>query len=185
MEVLNRALHVFRLVSADHYLKPVDEHQAIVARLGYGAGEQVADGLWADARELISGSDGQRRSRDLHPQAGLAAVLGGAGQPLASEELTLRARLDLDQGHGREAALQVMVALDAALAELSFDPAAPGSPTACPGCAAQREAAAAAAQSALGGELVGGPARAVVVRGLARLEGALRARAVAVAWRTR
>ncbi|MCZ4491690.1 MAG: hypothetical protein JWP53_621, partial [Conexibacter sp.] len=37
---------------------------------------------------------------------------------LAAEELTLRARLDLDRGRTREAALQLRVALEAALAEL-------------------------------------------------------------------
>ncbi len=37
---------------------------------------------------------------------------------LAAEELTLRARLDLDRGRTREAALQLRIALEAALAEL-------------------------------------------------------------------
>ena len=60
----------------------------------------------------------------LTPQARLAAVLSARERPLVCEELTLRARLDLDHGRGREAALQLLVALDAALAELQADPAA-------------------------------------------------------------
>ncbi|HEX4804947.1 MAG TPA: hypothetical protein VFU94_03520, partial [Conexibacter sp.] len=51
----------------------------------------------------------------------LAALLGGHARPLACEELALRAREDLDHGRLREAALQVRVALDAALAELPRD----------------------------------------------------------------
>ena len=61
-EVLNRALHAFRLVTADPYLHPVDRDQAIVARLGFGVGEQVADGLWTDARE-IDGREPRRAAR--------------------------------------------------------------------------------------------------------------------------
>ncbi len=53
LEVLNRALHAFRLVTADPYVHPISRHQSLAARIGYGAGEQVADGLWTDARELL------------------------------------------------------------------------------------------------------------------------------------
>ena len=176
--VLNRALHAFRLVTADPYLNMVAKHQAIVARLGFGAGEQVADGLWTDARELVRRDGWQRRSRVLHPQARLAAVLGARERPLACEELALRARLDLDHGRGREAALQVMVALDAALAELSYDPSAPTLADRLSELRGQRKAVAVAAQSALGDELSAAQLEQVSFT-LARIEAALRARAVA------
>ena len=52
------------------------------------------------------------------PGERVAAVLGGRDVALACEELALRARGDLDHGRVREAALQLSVALDAALAEL-------------------------------------------------------------------
>ena len=94
--VLNRALHAFRLVTADPYLHPVGRQQALVARLGFGAGEQVAEGLWTDARELLPARRRQPRVTVLQPQARLAAVLGGRERALACEELALRARLDLD-----------------------------------------------------------------------------------------
>jgi hypothetical protein len=59
-----------------------------------------------------------RRSESLRPQERLAALLGGRDAPLAAEELTLRARHDVDSGRRREAALQLRIALESALAEL-------------------------------------------------------------------
>lgn len=175
LEVLNRALHAFRLVTADPYLHAASRRQAIVARLGFGAGEQVADGLWSDARELVPADGRQRRDRVLHPQARLAAVLGARERPLACEELALRARLDLDQARDREAALQVLVALDAALAELSRDPTAQALVDRLTELRGQRKAIALAAQSALAGPLPSPELEAVSFT-LARIEAALRAR---------
>ena len=98
--------------------------QTIVARVGFGAGEEVAEGRWAAAKELTVTAGRRRRSRILAPQARLAALLGAREAVLASEELTLRARSDVDQNRPREAALQLLVALDAALAELGAGPQA-------------------------------------------------------------
>ena len=123
--VLNRALHSYRLASADPHVHGIGRRDALVVRLGYGAGEEVADGLWTDARELVDAGLGRRRRRIPVAQARLAALLTGRHAALACEELALRARLDLDEGRTREAALQVLVALDAGLAELPDDPAAP------------------------------------------------------------
>ncbi len=176
--VLNRALHAFRLVTEDPYLFPVGREQALVARIGFGGGEQVAEGLWTDARELVSAGGRQRRARVLHPQARLAAVLSGRERLLACEELALRARLDLDHGRDREAALQVLVALDAALAELATDPSAPGLQDRLTELRAQRDAVSVAGQAALAGPL-GATDRETVTFTLARIEAALRARAVA------
>lgn len=191
---LNRALHAFRVVSADPYLHPVARRQAIVARIGYGAGEQVADGLWSAARELTGagggreigsvdgtgrvGRIGSRRSRLLAPQARLAAVLGAREPALACEELVLRARLDLDHARPREAALQLLVALDAAVAELAADARAEALTDRIVELRGQREAVAGAAQSALTGRLAA-PELEVVRFTVGRLEAALRARAVA------
>jgi hypothetical protein len=176
--VLNRALHAFRLVTADPYVHPVGRQQALVARVGFGAGEQVAEGLWTDARELLPVRRRQPRATVLHPQARLAAVLGGRERALACEELTLRARLDLDQGRDREAALQVLVALDAAVAELSTDPTAAALGERLDELRAQRETIAAAAQTALGAPLTPSEREAVAFT-LSRIEAAFRARAVA------
>ncbi len=151
LAVLNRALHAFRVVTADPYLQPVRRSQAIVARVGFGAGEEVADGLWSEAKELTMTEGRRRRSRILAPQAQLAAVLGARRLTLACEELALRARLDLDHGRPREAALQLTVALDAALAELAADAHARDLAERLTELRAQREPVAAAAQAALSG----------------------------------
>ncbi len=178
LQVLNRALHAFRLVMADPHLNAVGRQQTLVARIGFGVGEQVADGLWTDARELRTSPGRQRRARVLEPQARLAAVLGGRERILACEELALRARLDVDQGRDREAALQVLVALDAALAELARDRTAPALQDRLGELRAQRASAAAAGQTALAGALSAAE-RETVVFTLSRIEAALRARAVA------
>jgi hypothetical protein len=171
---LNRALHAFRLVSADPYLHAVGRQQAIVARIGYGDGEQVADGRWADARELVARSARQRRARILTPQARLAAVLGARERVLACEELALRARLDLDHGRPREAALQLLVALDAALAELSADSRAEVLADRLSELRGQREAVAGAAQSALLGSVSDAELETIAFT-VSRLEATLRA----------
>jgi hypothetical protein len=178
LEVLNRALHAFRLVTADPHLNPIGRQQTLVARIGFGVGQQVADGLWTDARELLDRAPFQRRVRVLQPQARLASVLGGREPSLACEELTLRARLDIDHGREREAALQLLVALDAALAELARDRAAPELQERLRELRALRDAVALAGQTALGGPLSSSE-RETVSFTLSRIEAALRARAVA------
>ncbi len=122
LAVLNRALRGFRLATADPF-NIVRREQALVARIGLGAGDQVADGLWSDALESDARPGRERRRKVLLPQARLAAMINGRERALACEDLTFRARLDFDHGHDREAALQLLVALDAALAELPLDPA--------------------------------------------------------------
>jgi hypothetical protein len=175
LAVLNRALHSFRIITSDPYLQPVGRAQAIVARVGFGAGEEVAEGLWTAARELTAPEGRRRRSRVLAPQARLAALLGAREAALASEELTLRARLDLDHGRPREAALQLLVALDAALAELAAGPHAAELAQRLGELRGQRGPVAAAAQAALSGPLSSDHAAAVDLA-LGRVEAALRAR---------
>jgi hypothetical protein len=177
IETLNRALHAFRLVTADPYLHPVARRHVLIARAGYGAGEQVADGLWSDARELILRERRLRRAQVLHPQSRLAAVLGGRERALACEELILRTRTDVDHGRDREAALQLLVALDAALAELPGESSGAALEARMEELRGQREPVAHAAQAALDGQLSAGD-RETVEFALGRIEAALRARAV-------
>jgi hypothetical protein len=97
---------------------------------------------------------------------------------MACELLALRARLDLDQGRGREAALQLDAAVGAALAELEGWRVLEGMPerieelrTLAPRAAAGAAAARAGGLDAATTEEVG--------RVLGRLEAALRARTAA------
>ena len=91
-------------------------------RVGVGEGEPLAHGRWTAAVELTpraASRAAQRSASTLRPQERLAAILGGRDVALACEELTLRARADADAGRMREAALQLRVAFECALAELA------------------------------------------------------------------
>src|SRR6185369_16573040 len=117
--VLNRVLHLQRTAAADAFVREVARHQALIARVGYGEGEEVAHGRWTEATTFpVPRTPRTRRAVTLRPQERLAALLGGRDVPLAAEELALRARIDLDAGRRREAALQLRIALEAGLAEL-------------------------------------------------------------------
>src|SRR6185312_8046652 len=122
--IVNRVVHAHRLAAADPYVREVSAPQALVIRAGWGEGEQVASGLWLHARELAERPRrGRRRDRSwaLRPQERLAALLSGRSAGLLCEELTLRARLDLDQGRGGHAAVALDRALAAAVAELAAE----------------------------------------------------------------
>lgn len=118
--VLNGVLHAHRTSAMDPFTRDVSRRQALVVRAGVGEGEAVAHGRWETAVVVPAPVEkaAGRRASALRPQERLAAVLSGRDVALAAEELTLRARLDLDAGRTREAALQLRVALEAALAEL-------------------------------------------------------------------
>jgi hypothetical protein len=176
--VLNRILAAHRVAAADHALRDVTRDQALVARLGYGSGEEVADGHWTAAVQVPPPAPRDRRAAVLRPQERLAALLGGRSEPLACEELVLRARADLDRGATREAALQLRVALEAALAELAVHADAADLGARLGELRAARGAVGDAANAALAGPLDRAQA-AEVERVTARLEAALRARAAA------
>jgi hypothetical protein len=119
VDVLNGVLHAERLVRADPFVREIRAAQAVAVRVGVGRGEEVAEGHWTDARAVeLAAVTPRSRDAALRPQERFAALLAGRDVALAAEELTLRARLDLDRGRTREAALQLRVALEAALAEL-------------------------------------------------------------------
>jgi len=120
VRALGRALHAYRVALADPYARDVSERQALVIRIGFGDGEAVADGLYAEAWELPA--EGRRTRRSLEaPEERFAALLGAREQVLACEELVLRARADLDAERMRQAALQARVALEVLLAELGAE----------------------------------------------------------------
>jgi hypothetical protein len=126
VSALNGVLYAHRAAALDPYVRDVSADGALVVRVGYGAGDQVAEGRFAAAYELprgaaTSGRRAERRRELLMPQERLAAILGGRDHVLAGEELLLRASADLDAGRAREAALQARIALEALLAELGAE----------------------------------------------------------------
>jgi hypothetical protein len=140
---LNRALRAQRAAAADPYVRDVSPAHALVARIGFGSGEDAADGRFAEAWELPRERRRTRRSMEA-PEERFAAILGGRERTLAGEEHVLRARADLDAGRTREAALEARVALEALLAEL---------PDAAGGLADRRGPVGDAANAALRDEL--------------------------------
>jgi hypothetical protein len=116
---LNRLLFAHRIATADPHVGELSAAQALATRAGWGEGEHVAYGQWAHARELrFSEHRTRRRAAVLRPRERLAALLGARETALLCEELTLRARLDLDQGRLAHAALELEQAYGAALVEL-------------------------------------------------------------------
>jgi hypothetical protein len=178
LELLNRAVAGYRIAAADPWLADADPSKALLCRIGYGSGEQVAEGDWESARELPPQRSRRERRLSLGPQERLAALLSGRDAALACEELALRARADLDGGRGREAALQMAIALDAALVELESWRETGTMAARLDELDGHRQPVAAAARAALQGGLTT-EALAAVEAALGRLEAALRARTVA------
>lgn len=129
--LLNRALHAQAVTAADPRaridLSPTAAERVLI---GYGSGEETADGRFRDARQVDvtsrAGSRRRQREEELQPQERVAAVLRGRERLDACETLLLRARADLDAGREREAALQLRVGLEALLVELKDAVADPG-----------------------------------------------------------
>jgi hypothetical protein len=120
--LLNLALHAHAVASGDPHVQALTARRALTVRLGYGSGEEVANGEFSAAREVDTeagpATRRQQRAEELRPQERLAAVLGGRERLNACETLLLRARADLDSSRNREAALQLRVGLEALLVEL-------------------------------------------------------------------
>jgi hypothetical protein len=120
---LNRALHAQAVAAADPRSRSeLSPEQAERVLVGYGSGEEAADGRFTDARQVDltprTASRRRQREEELRPQERVAAVLRGRKRLDACETLLLRARADLDAGRDREAALQLRVGLEALLVEL-------------------------------------------------------------------
>jgi hypothetical protein len=165
VDVLNRALFVQATAAAEPRLRELDPSDAAAVRIGYGSGEEVAAGRHTAARlvDVRAGGTSRRRQRSegLRPQERVAAVLGGRERIDACEPLLLRARADLDAGRGREAALQLRVALEALLVELEGALADPTHGEDMATLRARRGEVAAIAEAAIRGELDADSAEAV------------------------
>jgi hypothetical protein len=126
--LVNDALHAQAIAAAEHQTHAVVPERAVAVRIGWGSGEETAAGAFSEAREVdvtVGASRRRRRTEDMRPQERVAALLRGRERAALCEVLLLRARSDVDAGRTREAALQLQVAIDALLAELTdaFDDA--------------------------------------------------------------
>jgi hypothetical protein len=170
VRVLGRALHAHRVAHADPYARDVSSRQALVVRIGFGDGEAVAGGRYAEAWEVPAEGPRTRRSMEA-PEERFAALLGAREDVLACEEIVLRARADLDAERWRQAALQARVALESVLAELEGGIA----PDRRSALEADRAAVGEAANVALRGEL-GDALTGAVAEAIGRMEAVLRSR---------
>lgn len=116
---VNRAVQAHRLSSSDPYVREVTVGQACRARLGYGSGDELVEGTWRDAWTvpIEQARRGGRRAM-LAPQEQVARILSGRRPAQPSEDILLRARLDLQERRTRQAALQAHAAHGALRAEL-------------------------------------------------------------------
>jgi hypothetical protein len=178
LPLLSQFLAAHRVSAADPYAPDADPSRAVEIRVGYGSGDQVAVGEWTEIRSLEPPEPAKVSKRSKHrPADRLAAVLSGRDAVLACEELTLRARADLDRGRDREAALQLEAALSAALAELAGWVSIGDLASRLDELHEYSERVASAASAARSGTLDAAGVE-VVSAALARLEAALRARAL-------
>jgi hypothetical protein len=123
LALLNDALHAHAVSAADPHTATFTAERAIAVRIGFGSGDETAEGAYREAREVdvhaTGASNRRRRQEDLRPQERVAAILRGRERLDACEPLLLRARADLDAGRRREAALQLRVGVEALRAELT------------------------------------------------------------------
>jgi hypothetical protein len=117
---VNHAVAAYRVCAADPHAHDVSRDQAVRVRLGYGTGAGLVDGGWDEAIVVPGEHSRPRvRRRMLAPEQELAGILTGRrARVQPSEELLLRARLDLDAGRHVEAALETRAAAEALGAEL-------------------------------------------------------------------
>ena len=119
MGLLNRALRAAAVAAGDPYLRELTATRATRARIGFGTGDQVADGKFTAALDVdVSEHRRAGRVERIAPQERIAALLGNRTIKDACELPLLRARADVDAGDLREAALQLRVGLEALLVEL-------------------------------------------------------------------
>jgi hypothetical protein len=119
LALVNVVVSAHRVAAHDPYARDVVAADVHRVRLGYGTGDEIVEGGWRDAyvfpreRAKLRG-----RRRMLSPQEEMAGMLSGRRPPgRPSEELLLRARLDLEHGRMVEAALVVRAAVQALTAE--------------------------------------------------------------------
>lgn len=120
LETLNRAVVAYRACAADPYVADVSPLDARATRIGYGIAELVSAGKWEKAI-AVPPPPTVRLSREqkVMPTQAMGMVLTGQGTVMESEELILRAVLDLEQRRPRAAAAGLHAGLELLLGELA------------------------------------------------------------------
>jgi hypothetical protein len=76
--LINRALEALREATEDPLVHDVGASQALAIRIGYGTGDQLADGRWTEAEQLPP-PPASRRDK-LDPQEQVARALSGRAE---------------------------------------------------------------------------------------------------------
>lgn len=149
LELVNHAVSAHRVAAQDPHVRDLTMADVQRVRLGYGTGDDVVEGSWRKALVIpLERAKRKTRGRMLSPQEEMAGMMSGRRAPARpSEELLLRARLDVDRGRLVEGALVLRAAAEAIAAELETE----GRDTA--DASSHREQATGLAQTALAGGL--------------------------------
>jgi hypothetical protein len=75
VELVNRALAALREATGDPLVHDVGASSALTIRIGWGSGEELAEGRWSEARQLPPPPTPRRA--DLDPQQRVAEALSG------------------------------------------------------------------------------------------------------------
>ncbi|HKH13653.1 MAG TPA: hypothetical protein VKA47_03250 [Solirubrobacterales bacterium] len=148
----NRVVRAHRIANQDPYGHEIARLTPLAVRVGFGTGDELANGKWSEAFDVPAPERRRRRADALRPQERLAELLAGREPIDVCETLLLRARADLDQGRPREAALQIGPGLEALLAELP-ERAGPGQEEDLAALRNLRDAMGEAGRQALRGDL--------------------------------
>jgi hypothetical protein len=122
LATLERALAAEAAATGRPYVEAIGPDDVIGAKVGYGDGDRVSEGLYLEALEIDArgGTAGERRERmeRNRPVARIAAILGDRETAAACEFLIPRVRSDLDCGRVMSAALVIEVAVRSTIVEM-------------------------------------------------------------------
>ncbi len=118
--VLNTAVRAHRAAARDPYVAEVTRADPRAVRFGYGEARPLTQGQWTEAfLAPAPRPPALDRAVKLGPSETVALALRGRLDLLESEELVLRASLDLDQERWRAAGTQLVAAVDLLRHELA------------------------------------------------------------------
>ncbi len=122
LATLDRSLAAEAATTGRPYVQAIRIDDLIAARIGYGDGDHLSDGVYLEAFEIDArgGTASPRRERmnRTRPLARIAAIIGERDRAAACEFLIPRVRSDLDGGRVMSAALVIEVAVRSTIIEL-------------------------------------------------------------------